>query len=313
LTITDPDQPTTTFSITADGSAQTSLPSGLPSMIYAPGGPPAQPDDSTLVSILFDLSLDWPFVISNQNTAAQIFAFMPTICAVAVGIDASQVLSYGLKVNIPTSYQSTQDSSQLGTIWLAWMPSDTVSELAREMKLSSSAFYNGVQNVVAHDLASHVISGFDVTSVPPPSSANSGNGGLSDTGATSDPSDKTREDAIIGVVSALGAIALCVLLFLGYRAYQRRQEIAHRRLSDPPTDAWNAGIRQEGRDYDQDSIGGQRRRSFYFAEDSLRTVPQTNGQEMAEAMRTSPTGGMSRRIVPNAISAPRLQESTMNW
>lgn len=279
----------------------------------------------TLVSILFDSALSWTWVTSNPDSSAQIFAFMPSICGVAVGISGGEIQTYGLQVNIPSSYKSPADVGQLGTIWLGYMPQNTVNTLAAQIKVASSAFYTGLQNPVAQSLAQHVVSGFAVDSVSDPNGGQGGSNAVASGGSTTEGSSKSREDAIIGVVSALGAIALCVLAFLVYRSVQRRRELRHHRLSDPPnTEAWNAGVRQEARDFDQDSIGGQRRRSFYFAEDSLRTFSQygapqqqqqnNNVQEMAEAMRTSPTSGMTqRRVLPSAISAPRLQESTMNW
>lgn len=233
----------------------------------------------------------------------------------------TQILTYGLSVNIPASYRSTADINQLGTIWLAYIPSSDVNPLAAAIKVSSSAFYTGVSNQVAQTLAAHVVSGFNIDSVSQPSTAGNGGNSVPDesdssSGGVSD-SGNGRKDAIIGVVSALGAVALCVLSFLIYRSVQRRRELRHHRLSDPPNaEAWNAGIRQQGRDFDQDSVGGQRRRSFYFAEDSLRSFShvQNPGQDMTEAMRTSPTSGVTqRRVLPAAISAPRLQESTMNW
>jgi len=109
--------------------------------------------------------------------------------------------------------------------------------------------------------------------------------------------------------------------------------MAHRRLSDPPTAADLAGYRQQGHDFDQDSIGGQRRRSFYFAEDSLRGTqgqqdesysylqqqPRQQGGAMGGYGATAYGGGQQqmsqRRGVPQGgmISAPILRESSMNW
>jgi hypothetical protein len=106
----------------------------------------------------------------------------------------------------------------------------------------------------------------------------------------------------------------------------------HLRLSDPnlPNDLYPD---RTGRDFDQDSVGGPRRRSFYFAEDSLRgqshtaeqsTVPtaqaQTQyvvqpGSEVQYNPRASPENIRERRapVVPGAISAPILTQSSLNW
>lgn len=191
------------------------------------------------------------------------------------------------------------------------MDPELIDTLAAQIKAKSSNFYNGVEWPAARQLASHVVSGFNVRSVTDPNDP-LGPGGSANSGATSN-NGKQRQDAIIGVVSALGAVAILVLVFLVFRSLKRRRELAHRRLSDPP-DAYIVGARPDGREFDQDSIGGQRRRSFYFAEDSLRDTPQQYG-EYHEVNRNSPSpGGMrERRVGPGAISAPVLQASSMNW
>ena len=137
----------------------------------------------------------------------------------------------------------------------------------------------------------------------------SGTGGS--TNGSTGSSSKTRQDAIIGVVSALGALAVLILGFLIHRSWKRRQEFAHRRLSDP--DRVAVGARPEGQEFDRDSLGGQRRRSFYYAEDSL-TGAQGGGDDRYD-YHASPDNGMRERrpIVPGTISSPYLQQSSMNW
>jgi hypothetical protein len=221
---------------------------------------------------------------------------------------ASEVKTYCLQMYVPSTYQGTEDMNQLGTMWLGFIPSNMVDPLAAQIKATQSAFYNGVPNSVAQQLASFVNSGFNLNSVPPP---DTGNGNGSSNSSTS--SSRTREDAIIGVVSALGGIALLVLAFLVYRSIKRKRELAHRRLSDPVAGEI-AGARPEGREFDQDSLGGARRRSFYYAEDSLRGFQGQRQEEVQYDSRANVPGMSQRRtVVPAAISAPILRESSMNW
>ena len=204
-------------------------------------------------------------------------------------------MPYALQVFIPTSYQTPSDADELGTMWLGYVPSDDVTTLAQEILAKQSKFYTGESNAVALDLAAHVNSGFDILSVtdPNPSGPSSGDGG------------KSRRDTIIGVVSSLGGVAFFVLVFLAYRVMKSRRDHAHRRLSGP-SDIGSPGIRPEGRDFDQDSVGGARRRSFYYAEDSLRGFQ--DGEPGLSVMT-------ERRIVlpGTLISPPVLQESSLNW
>lgn len=96
--LTDPDQPTTTLNIPNAGATnsltQAALPTGIPSRIFPQNGIPDGTDMSglTLISILFNSELNWPFVASHQDSSSQIFAFFPTVLQTALGL--SGVLSY---------------------------------------------------------------------------------------------------------------------------------------------------------------------------------------------------------------------------
>jgi hypothetical protein len=238
-----------------------------------------------------------------------IFIFGVCQCSYLSSI-ADQVKTFALRVYVPDSYHGPNDAAQLGTLYLAYIPNNLVDPLAAQIVVKSSAFYTNGPDSNARTLAQHVISSYSLLSVSP--NSNPGTGGSSNnSGSNSGSSDsgKTREEAIIGVVSALGAIAILVLGFLIYRSYKRRQQLAHRRLSDPPGE--NLGVRPQGRQFDQDSVGGARRRSFYYAEDSLRGYESQagpNDQLMAESSTSQ-----RRNVVPGSISAPVLRGSTMNW
>ena len=209
-------------------------------------------------------------------------------------------MPWALQVYIPTSYHSPADAAQLGTLWLGYIPDPFVITLSQEILAKQSKFYTGDFDAVAHDLASYVNSGFNIISVSDPNSSGT-------KGTSADDGGKSRQDAIIGVVSSLGAIAFLFLVFLAYRVMKNRRELAHRRLSDPP-DIGSVGVRPEGQEFDQDSVGGARRRSFYYAEDSLRGF-QESEQITGPSMMTQ-----RRTIVPGTlISAPVLRESSLNW
>jgi hypothetical protein len=223
---------------------------------------------------------------------------------------ADQVKTFALRVYVPDSYHGPNDVAQLGTLYLGYIPDKMVDTLAAQIKIKSSGFYINGPDDNAKTLAQHVVSSYSLLSVS--SDGNPGTGDSSsspDNSSGSSDSGKTREDAIIGVVSALGAIAILVLGFLIYRSYKRRQQLAHRRLSDPPGE--NFGVRPQGHQFDQDSVGGARRRSFYYAEDSLRgfeSQAAPNDQLMAESSMSQ-----RRNVAPGSISAPVLRGSTMNW
>ncbi|KAJ3491098.1 hypothetical protein NLI96_g940 [Meripilus lineatus] len=205
-------------------------------------------------------------------------------------------------------------------MFMAYIPSDQVDNLAQQLTSKNSRFYTSAGPPYT-DLATHVNAAFPVQAVP---NTATGGGSTSDTTGTSgsSSSSKTREDVIIGVVTSLGAITLIVLAFLVIRAVKQRREMAHRRLSDPIDPNAYIGSRPENQDFDRDSVGGQRRRSFYYAEDSLRGFEGSSGAGGGAGMSGSAgsgdghySEGMRERRPVNAgmISTPVLRDNTMNW
>lgn len=302
----------------------------MPARIY-PGvqvDPNSDMTGYTLISILFNQELGWQFEATNPDSSNQIFAYFPSVIANALGIDReffcrfmithhtnkffatteSNVKTLYLQVYVPATYQSAADVTELGTMYLAYIPSDDVSTLAAQIKVKSSQFYTGTSGI-AQQLAARVDSGFALNSVADPNAGTDGGSSSSGGGSSSSASSKTRQDAIIGVVSALGAIALIILGVLVWRSYQRRKELGHRRLSDPDQ---YAGARPDGQEFDRDSIGAPRRRSFYYAADA---AAHSNPDDDHYDYRSSPENGMRERrpVVPGTISTPYLQQSSMNW
>jgi len=293
------------------------LPAGLAARIYpADSVDPSQVTSNyTLVSILFDQALNWPFVANNTQSSLELFAWMPTIISTSLNISISDVLTFALQVWQPTSYTSTADADQLGTLWLGYVPHGQVNLLAEQIMNKDSAFYTGTPPPYS-TLAAHVDPAFNVESVSPSSTSSNGGSSPDSASTTSASSDsKTREDAIIGVVSSLGAITLIVLAFLVVRAVKQRRELAHRRLSE--VSAGYDGSPPDNHEFDRDSLGGQRRRSFYFAADSLRGFSDQGQGGAAETYTTnvSPENAMRERrpVMPGMISTPILRDNTMNW
>jgi hypothetical protein len=246
------------------------------------------------------------------------------IISQALNISSTETPPFALQVFVPDTYQGPNDAQMLLTEYLFYLPSNLVSVLANEIRVLSSPFYNIEEPY--KDLAEQVDAAFALTSVPNPNTVPGA------TTATPPRGNKSRTATIIGVVSALGGLALIILGILIFNGVKRSRELRHRRLSDPnlPNDPY---ADRTGRDFDQDSVGGPRRRSFYFAEDSLRGQPQTAEQStvpMAQAQtqfvvqpgsqiqyisRSSPENIRERRapVVPGTISAPVLTQSSLNW
>jgi hypothetical protein len=235
-----------------------------------------------------------------------------------------------LQVYIPTTYTSPSDQLDLGTLWVAYIPTDQVDPLAAMIKAKQSKFYSSVSITAAKQLAARVMPGWGIRGTVSLNGDGSSSGGggatvVSGTGAAADAGQNARRDAIIGVVSSLGAIALLVLVVLIVHSVKRRRDMAHRRLLDQASVGGSSSSGEDvgGREFDRDSVGMPRRRSFYFAEDSLRGYEAERDREATELglqAGGSQGGrpGMTQRkvgpiVVPGSISAPILRESSMNW
>ena len=337
LSLTDPDQVPTATSFSTAGTPSVApsvipLPSGIPARIVpGTGGVNPAVDDLngfTLIAVLFDRGLNWVTVVQNPDSPGQIFSWFPAIVQTALGITgirssrlrrhqyltvslADQVKTFALQVWVPSSYEGSSDVSQLGTTWLGYIPTPLVETLAAQLKVKTSQFYTGMGPPYS-DLANHVDASFDIMTVTATTGIpGSGGSNNSTSGGTSDDS-RTRENAIIGVVSALGGITLIVLGYLIYRAVQKRRELAHRRLSDPPANPFT-GEAPPNRNFDQDSIGGQRRRSFYFAEDSLRGFSDHNYNGDGARLSPEQTSGLNRRPIAGNIGPPVMRENSLNF
>lgn len=261
-----------------------------------------------MISIMFTQELNWAFVANSTVTTEQIFAYFPDCLYSALNITEEQVMQYALEVNKPSSYTGPEDADDLRTVWLGYIPSDLVDELASEIKARTSAFYTGVSGI-PQTLASFVDASFALDSVSSTSTTSSGDSSSSSS-SSSGSSSNARIDAIIGVCSALGGIAVLVIGFSLYRSLRRRQELAHRRLQEPDMSEVYGTRRVDGQNFDQDSIGGQRRRSFYFAEDSLRGLGSDAGTVAAGSQDPQL---MRRNVMPTAIGTPHLTQSSMHW
>ena len=113
--------------------------------------------------------------------------------------------------------------------------------------------------------------------------------------------------------SCLGRYNVIVLGYLIYRAIQKRRELAYRRLSDTPANPF-VGEAPPNRNFDKDSICGQGRRSFYFAEDSLRGF--LDHSYAGDSARFSPkqTSGLNRRPIAGNIGPPPvMREDSLNF
>jgi hypothetical protein len=97
VSLTNPDQASSTaLPTSAVPTTSLPLPSGMPARIYPPDrlDPNTDLTGYTFIAILFDLELNWPFVVTSPISSTQIFAYIPIIISTALGIEGKFSFSF---------------------------------------------------------------------------------------------------------------------------------------------------------------------------------------------------------------------------
>lgn len=271
-------------------SAQATGAPSTPKIITPADGLPNTPSNSTLIRIGFLESLNYPFVVQNSVTVAQIFQVLPLAVSYALQVPGSEVTVRSL--------QPYPVSSYIATVALLWIPQDQVNSLQIQILATNSRLYSQ-----SDPTAQQLVNLIDPT-IPllaDSATANAGtssagtsnsdsNSNLSDSGANSGSLDNgpsqdsstsssaTVKQLAIGIGAAAAAIGYAALMFLGARRFRRQSALGQ----------------IEGRHSRVSSITGERAASPPFA----------------QSYRSS--GGSSGRAVRGQnISAPLMTENSL--
>jgi hypothetical protein len=91
------------------------LPAGLPYAIVPPSGGRQDPGNGvSLISLLFDATLSWDFVINSPTTAAQIFATMPASIANATSTSGACIYFIRIALDLADSRVQPTPSPRMG-------------------------------------------------------------------------------------------------------------------------------------------------------------------------------------------------------
>lgn len=218
----------------------------------------------TVVQIGFQEALNYPFVVSNALSTAQILAYTPECVAYALGLTSDYVLANSLRPYTMTGYTATvayiiiptTDLSRLETAW-----NDTTSALYNQDDSSLQSLVVLIDRSIplllsstkSEDVESGTASSEATTTGSDPDAASYGS--LADTGSSSSTSTgSVKKIAGIGIGSAAAAGAYASLMFLLARRYRSRR-ITLLADSAPPTattgrgtagDRWSALPRPRG-------------------------------------------------------------------
>lgn len=196
---------TSTFVSTSQSRSSQST--NYPSSVVPEGGDTEVPNDCLTFAVLFRDSLSWSWVVSQRNTTAQIFTYMPRALAAALDIEH-------LAINALRLERYKNHSTIPLTLYVAYAPNSTATALRSAILQRDSPLYSSHVSKVATELVSQINSSYDpfwYTGIP-----------------RGDSGDHVhaRDQAIAGGVGGIGGAAVLVILFYVFQRALRRYRMA---------------------------------------------------------------------------------------
>lgn len=298
------------------------LASTLPRVIAPSGGIPETPEDSTLIQIGFDYSLNYPFIVSHPLSVAQIFQYLPMGLSYGLGIDAGNVSMRSIE-----PYQS-QSAGYVISVAMAYVPTKFVSTLDAIIHTPTSQLYrnpnrsvNTLMNLIDPSIplipgtntdannnnnnnnqnqpsnGTPTQSGADGDSSPSETSVagiNDNKAGLEDSGSLDQPVQESAPVSSKTVGIAVGAVAGAVayggLMFLVAKKYRQKNR-----------------LELEGRDSPYLATGGP------SAGQSMRNTVVTATSPLG-SRHSPPTSLRGGGPIPREqISEPVMSENSLGW
>ncbi|PMD36241.1 hypothetical protein L207DRAFT_434827, partial [Hyaloscypha variabilis F] len=216
-------------------SAPTSMPSNIPKVITNPNGTISQPEDTMLVQIGFDCSLNYPFVVGSGQTAAQIFAWLRPGLEDGLDLSSNEVVIHTL-TPLPVT-------GCVATVAMTFIPSNMFSSLKLGLSIPTSPLYNNNDSSIA-DLMNKInpaipllpgqtadggSTGTGSAAAASSTVATSGNGLDSTNGQNQSPK-AAGATAGIALLAIGGSAAYGAAMFLVARRYKKKKS-THRRSS----------------------------------------------------------------------------------
>jgi hypothetical protein len=208
----------------------------MPKVVTNPNGIVVQPENTTLVQIGFDCSLNYAFVLGNSQSSAQIFAWLRPGVVDGLSVNSSKVVIHSL-IPLPIAGCVT-------TVAQTFIPMNMVDTMGLILSVPSSPLYNNNNATIAQLMdkinpAVPLIPGGTVPGVSTgtdsgaaaTSTVATSNNGLDGTNGQSSQSSKAAGTTAGVAVAAVGAsVAYGAAMFLVARRYKRKKQ-SHRRSS----------------------------------------------------------------------------------
>jgi hypothetical protein len=224
------------------GQNQAPVPTGinpnLPKIITNPNSSATPPEGMSPVQLGFVFQLNYPFVVSNPLSSAQIFLYLPQGVAGGLQLDPDHFILHCLY-----PLDTTARMGFVTTAAMAYIPSNMIDTLRLNLGTPSSPLYNNA-DVTVNTLTSYLNPAIPLipgqgagdgsstgtgTGSAPTNTAGGNNGVFNTDSQNTSPGVKGTTAGIamgcVGAASAYGAA-----MFLLARRYKKRKQ-AHRRTS----------------------------------------------------------------------------------
>jgi len=307
----------TTATHTSTSSAVV-LASSLPRVISPSGGVPEAPEDTTLIQLGFDKSLNYPFIVAHPLSAAQIFQYLPVGITFGLDLDPSNVSMRSIE-----PYES-QSAGYVVSVALAYIPTSQVSLLEALISTPTSQIYKNPNDSVrtlmslidssiplipgnlssqgsngASGSGANSNGGSDGISTTNDNSGVSGKKGLADSGSLDQPvsgsSSVNSKTVGIAVGAIAGAAAYCGAIFLFTKHYRQKKRLS-----------------LEGRVSPELATGGP---SAHLSHHGSATSPVSPVSAAASGgIGSVSTPRSARGPIPRGqISEPVMSENSLGW
>jgi hypothetical protein len=269
---------------------------------------PAAPSNGTLIQVGFNYALNYPFVVSSENTTSQIFAFLPQGVSFGLGVSSTKIV-----MNALLPYDTTETMGYITCLAQAYVPSDQVNSLQQALTSPNSLLYNNPSATI-NTLMSMInptiplipgttVSGGSSTAAYNPAattSASAGDG--APIGADSGNSMPVRGTSVgisVGAVAG-AAVYAAAMIYLARRYRQKRQ--GHQRSSSVPT---TGEMSQRG--------GGMGGGYFMSGANGRQSPTSARNGSSGRGSRQSAGSSNNRSVREQGISNPIMAENSLGW
>lgn len=284
---------------------------------------PQAPLNTTLIQVGFKYGLNFPFVVNTENSASQIFAYLPQGIAWTLNITSDKV-----KMNALMPFDTTKSLNYITTLAQAYIPADLVNQLQLDLYTArSNAYSNPDQSVHAlMDMINPAIpilpganmdDGTETSASYNPQATSSGKQGAgAPIGGDSGSSQSVKSSSVgIGLGACAGAALYAAAMVYVARRYRKKRQ-SHKRASS--LQAPGEMSQRSPATLSGGGMGGY----FMSGANGIRGSGTTRGSVGARGSgsgsggrgsRNSDGSSNGRSVREQGISAPVMAENSLGW